>query len=338
MKPTIINEIQCVNSDTQDDFLILSSSWENRCLGLAQIIQRSKLYSSKSILINVYDNVTKQKTENLKELNLLLDSKGEIKQFTNRQSNPLDGIKHMLNFIKGNFTGIIPKISFDISCFTRKHLLLLLNCLECNQLLGNTNFYYTQPTDYFNEHNSSNAEGINEISEIETFSGVSLSSRDTALILFLNFEGKRALSLLNELQPHKTLPIVPYPSIKKEWDIKVRENNKLLLSTLNINWDDIEKSDPLNPDSSKELLIKLTSSNLESNIIIKEKEYNYIVVPMGTKPQVLGIFKYWRIFPNNISLFYPTPIHYKEIQNNFATEHVWLIDKSINWEDITIVT
>jgi hypothetical protein len=329
MTPKEVKFILPVEQDKPDDFLILSSSWEERCLGVAE---RLKFYSSNKILINVYDNPTPKKEEIYKELKKMLIHKGEIQAVNSKQSNPLDGIKRMLYHIKTNFKNGIPKISFDISCFTRKHLLQLLNCLECNGLLGNTNFYYSQPTDYYSENNSSNAEGISSISVTETFSGENLSSRDTALIIFLNFEGRRALALWQELQPNVAMPIIPFPSIKAEWGDRVENQNRLLLSTLNLNWEDLEKSSPLDPDFTKELLLKLTSLKLEENKILKHSNYNFIIAPLGTKPQVLGVFKYWRIFPDKVSIVYPSPIKYKDIPESFPTEKTWLIDKSINWE------
>jgi hypothetical protein len=329
MTPQKIDFIQSVNPDEPDDFLIVSSSWEERCLGFAQ---KTKFYKSKNILINVYDNRTEQKEKILIELTQLLTPRGTIKNFTSKQSRPIDGIRHMLNFIKNNSTKEVPRISFDISCFTRKHLLQLLNGLECNNLLGNVNFYYSQPTEYFDENNNTNAEGIKSICEVETFSGENLSSRDTALLLFLNFEGKRAISLWNEIQPHVTVPIVPSPSVKEEWDKRVMSQNKLLLSTLNLDLDAIERVSPLDTDSTKELLLRLTKATSGRSKILKQKDYNYIIAPLGTKPQVLGIFKYWRLFPNNFSIVYPSPIQYKNTPTSYPTEHVWLIDKSNNWE------
>lgn len=327
MNPQKIDLIQTVNQNESDDFLILSSSWEERCLGFAQ---KTKNYQSKYILMNVYDNKTDLKEKIFKELTQLLSTKGKIKNFTSKQSRPIDGIKHMLHFIKDNSSSGNPKISFDISCFTRKHFLQLLNGLDCNNLLGNVNFYYSQPFEYFD----TNAEGIKSICEIETFSGENLSSRDTALLLFLNFEGKRAISIWNEIQPHVTVPIIPFPAIKEEWYTKVLNQNKFLLSTLNLNLEAIEKADPLNVDSTKDLLIKLTKSNSSRSKILKQKDYNYIIAPLGTKPQILGIFKYWRLYPNNISIAYPSPIHYKNTPISFPTEQVWLIEKSINWGKI----
>ena len=329
MTPEKINFIQPVESGKPDDFLILSSSWEERCLGVAQ---RLKSYSCKKILINVYDNSTTKKEEIYKELKNLLKQKGEVQAVNSKQSNPLDGIKRMLYHIKSNFQNVNPKISLDISCFTRKHLLQLLNCLDCNNLLGNTNFYYSQPTEYYTENNSSNAEGIKSICIAETFSGENLSSRDTALIIFLNFEGRRALALWQELQPNVALPIIPFPSVKAGWNEKVQNQNKLLLSTLNLSWEDLEKSSPLNPDDTKELLLRLTSLKPGQNNILKHSNYNFMIAPLGTKPQVLGIFKYCRLFPDKISIAYPSPIKYKDLPESFPTESTWLIDKSINWE------
>ncbi len=331
MIPQEIDLVQSINKNEPDDFLILSSSWEDRCLGFAQ---RAKFYSSKHILLNIYDNKTEKKENILKELSSLLNKKGAIKNFSSKQSSPITGIRHMLHFIKENLPKNIPRISFDISCFTRKHLLLLLNCLDSNNLLGNAKFYYSQPIEYYDESNSSNAEGIKSISEIETFSGENLSSRDTALLLFLNFEGKRAISLWNQIQPHVTVPIMPFPELKMGWEKRVLDNNKLLLSTLNIDKEFIEKVSPIDVNSTKNMLLRLTDISRDKNPILKNTFYNYIIAPLGTKPQVLGIFRYWRLFPNNISIIYPTPITYKDNPDSYPTEHLWLIDDSCDWENI----
>jgi hypothetical protein len=327
MEAQLVDHVAPISPNKPDDFLILSSSWEERCLGFAQ---RAKHYQCDNILLNVYENKTDRKEENLIELRRLLKSKGNLQLITSKQSNPIEGIRRMLKLIKESNVDQ-PSISIDVSCFTRKHLLLLLNCLDTNELLGNSNFYYSQPTDYYINENSTNAEGIRSISEIETFSGENFSSRDTILILFLNFEGRRAIALWNELQPHKTIPVVPYPSIKDGWLEVLKDQNKLLLSTLNQSWDSIEKAHPLNTESAKSLLEKVIN-NRDSNGI-PTCEYNYIIAPMGTKAQVIGIYKFWRMYPDNVSIVYPSPIKYNEIpEDKFPTEKVWLIDKSIEWD------
>lgn len=328
MKPFIITNLEPIDKIKPDDFLILSSSYEDRCISLAQ---KTKYYNAKNIFINVYLNRHRKRDNNLKELHRVLEKKGKIQNINAETNNPLAGVNRMLYYIKSLSKSNDPTISLDISCFTRKHLLQLLNCLDTNNYLQRTKFYYSQPLNYPIEFQKPHAIGIDSISEIETLNGENLSSKDTLLILFLNFEGKRALALWQELQPHVTIPIIPYPSIKPEWDNSIQSQNKLLLSTLNYGTNTVEKISPIDPNETKEILLNITKGNY-SNEIIKHNNYNYIIGALGTKPQILGIYKFWRISPFTTSIVYPAPIKYIPNDNFVSeTENIWCIDSSQNW-------
>ena len=124
---------------------------------------------------------------------------------------------------------------------------------------------------------------------------------------------------------------MPFPSIKTGWDQRVLENNKLLLSILNIDKNQIKKVAPYDADATADLM-----SLIINQVNADGKNFNYIVAPLGTKPQVLGIYKYWRLNPNQFSLLYPTPIHYKDTPEGYPTENLWLIDNSREWEEISL--
>src|SRR5262249_922813 len=149
-----------------------------------------------------------------------------------------------------------PRISLEISTFTRKHLLLLLSGLDHAGLLRNCQIVYTEPQDYQTHEDEAAATGISAIETIPTFPGSNRPSKNLLLVMFLGYEGRRTLALWEHLEPHSTVAVIADPPYRPEWCGRTELQNRYLLSC--IPPTNILHSHSLYPNESEVLLERLT--------------------------------------------------------------------------------
>jgi hypothetical protein len=306
----------------KDEFLILSASWEKRCLG---IVKYSTNYKCNKILMTVYDGHNEERLKNINSLENALKHCGEILKIDALHENPIANVRKTIDIIMKN-KKFPPKISIDISCYTRKHLLQLMQGLDSYGLLSNTNFFYTEPEDYLTIDNEPYAKGISSIKVIKTFAGHNFSSKDRILIIFLGYEGNRALALWEHLTHNITLVIIPDPPYKQNWAGRTEIQNSYLLSTLSENQ--IFKTHSLDPNSTESFMMSLFKRK-EYSI----NKYNFFIAPLGTKAQTLGLYKYYRKNKDKFSIVYASPIKYKYERAVYEPGRTFLIDNSAKWND-----
>jgi hypothetical protein len=304
-----------------DDLLILAASWEQRCLGLPQ---KMTGYRAGNILMTVYDGASDKRRENIRKLREMLSPIGRLTELEAKHSSPIENVRRTVSFIRQLQLGRMPRISLDVSCFTRKHLLQLLQGLELANLLGYCNIYHTEPLDYHTQDNESMSEGISSIKAIETFGGEIRPSRDSLLILFLGFEGRRALAFLENLEPNRTIAVIADPPYRDEWKGRAEAQHRYLLSCLP--GGSVFRADSLLPDSTEQLLAKICGDKDYS-----PAKFNYFIGPMGTKAQIVGLYRHWRRNRGALTFVYASPVRYKEERADFPPGRTWRIDCSRDW-------
>ena len=309
---------------TLDDFLILAASWEQRCLGLPQKLTD---YECGQVLMTIYDGHSKKREENIKKLRKILPKCGRLSELEAMHSSPIQNVRETIEFIRNARLKRTPRISLDASSFTRKHLLQLLQGLELAKLLGECHIYHTEPQDYHTQDNESMSEGVSSIKAIETFGGEIRPSRDSVLILFLGFEGRRALAFLENLEPNRTLAVIPDPPYRDEWKGRTEAQHRYLLSCIPASA--LFRSHSLLPSSTEELLQKISNDPEFS-----PAKYNFFVGPMGTKAQLVGLYRYWRRNRGVLTVVYASPVRYKEERADFPPGRTWLIDRTQEWPSI----
>lgn len=319
-----VGHVVTVASPEPDDVLILAASWEQRCLGLAQ---KMVVYRCGHILMTIYDGKSKKREENIKKLRKLLPNVGRLKELDARHSSPIENVCETIEFIRKLNLNRTPRISLDASSFTRKHLLQLLQGLDLAGLLGSCNLYHTEPLDYHTQDNESMSEGISSVKAIETFGGAIRPSRDSLLILFLGFEGRRALAFLENLEPNRTVVVIPDPPYREDWKGRAEAQHHYLLSCLP--RDVLFKAHSLLPSSTEELLLKISA-----DAAFSPAKYNYFVGPMGTKAQLVGLYRFWRQKRGALTVVYASPVRYKEERADFPPGRTWLIDQTHGWSPV----
>jgi len=217
-----------------------------------------------------------------------------------------------------------PQISIDISTYTRKHLLQLLQGLDIVGYLSNCKLFYTEPEDYFTQDNEPYTKGITSIKVIETYEGQNSPSKDKILLLFLGYEGNRATAIWEHLNPNITIAVIPNPPYKDSWKNRTELQNRFLLTSIDKEF--IYFSHSLDPSSTEKLLNTIIFSERFNN-----SKYNFFIAPLGTKPQAIGLYRFIRKNKGLLSLVYASPTLYKEERAKFEAGRTWLIDNSSYW-------
>lgn len=324
--PILVTEnTPTVEANTPDDILIVAASWEERCLGLAR---RFGTYQCKTTILSIYDTPSDQREKHIFELSELLKniSNGNLKRVSANHQNPLINVREIVNIVRQSSDGNIPHLSIDISTFSRNHLLQLLQGLDLSGFLNNCHFFYTEPIDYDTKDDEPISQGIRSIKVIDSFTGRNFPSKDSLLVLFLGYEGRRTLALWEHLEPNITIPVIPDPPFREDWANRTEVQNCYLLSTIPTEL--VQRSHSIKPSDTEDLLIKLITSE-EFNI----HNYNYRIAPLGTKPQTLGIYRFWRRNRGLATIMYASPVTYREDRAKYSVGRTWLIDKSKLWND-----
>lgn len=319
--PLEVTKIYPINSEEPDDALILAASWEERCLGLPRLLNS---YRSKKIILSIYDGPSRLRQKNIEELRAILPNVGTLCEIDAQHANPLPNIRETIKIIREVSETPSPRLSIDISTFTRKHLLQLLQGLDHAKMLETSNLYYTEPLDYHTPDDEPVSQGISSVKAIETFAGQNNPSRDSLLILFLSYEGRRALALWEHLEPNITLAVIADPPYRENWRNRTETQNRYLLSCLP--QDRIFKTHSLCSTATEQFLTQLMRGELY-NI----DKYNYRIAPMGTRAQTLGVYRFWRKHLGLPTLVYASPVRYREERATFSPGRTWLLDTPGLW-------
>lgn len=319
--PIEVRELKTVDANARDHVFILAASWEERCLGSARKLGK---YECDAVILITYDSPSQLREKHINELIERLSPVGTFHRLIANRSEPLGSVCETVNLVREKVGEQLPRISVDISTFTRQHLLQLLQGLDLAGLLSNCQFFYTEPLDYHTRDDEPITQGITSVKAVETFTGQNKPSCDSVLILFLGYEGRRAQALWEHLEPNITFAVIPDPPFKPEWHDRTETQNRYLLSCIDSSR--VLRSHSLNPAETERLL---------SELIISEDfggtKYNYRIAPLGTKSQVLGVYRFWRRCRGLSTVMYAAPVRYREEQATFPAGRTWLLDNSADW-------
>lgn len=308
-----------VDGGEVDDVLVVAASWERRCLGL---VERLGNYRARKVLLVIYDGTSALKEEHIKLLRERLPAIGPVAEIPTLHANPLESVRETVERIRKESPNRPPRIAIDVSTLTRKHLLQLLQGLDRARQLTRCRLFHTEPLDYDTRDDEPMAEGISEVKAIETFSGDNVPSRDSVLILFLGYEGRRSQALWEHLEPNILLAVIPDPPYRPEWSGRTENQNRYLLSC--ISKERVYRCDSLDPDSSLELLEALVSE-------YDHKKYRFQVAPVGTKAQTIGIYRFWRRNPALLTIMYASPTRYRQERGVVPPGRSWCLADTSQW-------
>ena len=323
--PRQIDEVVPVQGSQADHVLLVSASWERRCLGVPQRLSLN--YRCEQVLLSSYQRPSELREEMIRQMVPLLERAGPIQRIYAEHDHFLHNVRQILNTIASISFGDTPRITIDVSCFTKKHLLTLVHGLESRRLLSCTQFLFTVRTDYDTTVDEAVSSGVANVELVPSFTGDTSPSLDSVLILFLGFEATRALALWSRFDATTSVAVIAEPPYLPEWQGLSEQVNRKLVAELPD--ENLHRCDSLDPAGSESLLERLIGG---ANPGLYQDRKNVFVAPLGPKAQALGVYRYWRRFPRRFSIVYASPGQFRERQTEGGCGNSWLLDCSIGWQ------
>ena len=299
-EPTEIKSLPKLNSRGADDLFICSSSFEERCLSSGSLMGTDFL-TKYAVIFHVEEpQYSKQVEKNMFRLQTELRKKTTegIFVISCQRENPVDGIQQMAKILKECKlnTEYGPFVTVDISGFTKIYLLELLRFLVVEREMGMPRLLHTTqrylPTRL--------TRGIEQITTIPNYYGSPAMDKEMALVIFLGFEPERALAIWKQYNPAKTIALISNPprSGNPDYLKYARQNNAELLGKKSVEVRDVP---PDNPYGVRAVLDTIYHENKE--------QFNMVVGPFGTKPQVVGVFLFCKDH-RKVQVIYSFPATY----------------------------
>lgn len=307
-----IQNISTIEQNKPDNVYISAVSFEKRCMNSSRLL--SDNYTTEDFILIRYRGADKDYTRNAHQNELFVNlsnrlaEKGKGTIIYCDKDDPSDGLIKLKNLLKNKDLSE-GRITVDITTFTKQYLLVLLKLIRLDypsasiRTLYTPGYYQVSPT---RPEKNALSWGVKEIKPVLGFLGNCQPWKDDILVLFLGYEGDRAFQIRQKLEPKKTIAVLPNPPSYPYSDRPTYALNSKILS---LSKDEIEvyESDPLDPESSRDLLVKLSKKYED------EEKCNLIISPLCTKIQTLGILLFFLIKKDtNSQVIYSLPFWYNE--------------------------
>ncbi len=294
-----------INFKESVDLFICSSSFEERCFTLANIV--AKDFKPKESLVFYNDNEYLEIINNSKKLGKLLKANSEniISLNSDNQIQNAIKINEILDLkLKNNVDSVL----LDTTTFTHETLLVLFRLLSFKKSsFKNLFITYVGADDYsFNELELSKkwlSKGISEIRTIMGYPGVMSPARENHLVVLFGFERDRTNSLIDHLQFEKVslgFGAKTNSISSKHYNLNYERHCELMKKYTNASKFELDLTDPY---KAKEDIENYLSNFFEDNIVI---------APMNNKLSTIGA-SLVAIANQRVQLIYAKAIEYNAI-------------------------
>lgn len=212
--------------------------------------------------------------------------------------------------------GKLKSVSIDITTFPRQELFVLLRVIDSIATISKIRLFYTEPNKYDSEdRNGWLTSGVKSVRTIPGFGGIQQPQKKKLLVMFLGHEEERAAITWKRHQPNMTIPIIPCPNYKDDFDGIVENRHHAMLSRM----------------GNSKYQVKIPARGIEESrdivLAIWEKyygDYFFIVAPLGTKLQSLGVYMAAKI-KRDIQITYAMPSLYNYNSFSQGVDKIWEI-------------
>jgi hypothetical protein len=299
--------------------LITCSSHEGRCRSLLAQLQGWK---PKEAVLFHYDDVNPRREVNHEQMVKDLRAAAiepTVLQFT--EGNPVKSLHDNMQTLRRVFAANrFDAIVLDISVFTKRHLFMMLRWLDDEELWEQLAIAYSEPAEYVVSEFIPLSSGLASVQQVPGFSACPDLSRPVHLVLFLGYEGDRALAVYEHVQPMRTTLIVPDPPYKPYWRGRTEQYNADLLALVGDAL--IENVDAIDPDQTKDVLTKVLGDSE------RRGTHARIICPLGTKPQAIGIYSYLRECADPPAVIYASPIRHNHEFFSHGVGATWVLKQA----------
>jgi hypothetical protein len=292
--------------------LIACSSHEERCEGISI---RKGAWNPRSVLLFHYKD-SNPKREKRHE-NIRKAHNCPVVDLSFDEHDPVEGFRANIETLDGYLRDCARcAVAIDISTFTRRHLLMTLRWLDDRGQWDNLYVLYTEPEDYQASRFIPLSFGISSMRELPGFCASADASRSLQLIIFLGYEGDRALAVYDQVQPQQTTLVIPYPPFKKGWKGRTEAFNTELIKL--VGEHSVVKADALDPAATNSLLEEQSARKDSPN-------YGRIICPLGTKPQAVGVYEYIRTCKDPPTIIYASPLRHNHDFYSYGLGPSWIL-------------
>ncbi len=316
-----ILNLTSIKNNKPDNFFICVGSPEDRCKG--SIIKLDKNYKAdKFILFRYSDSFNKKREENIDFIKNYTQDFNNYIELLIDEEKPIPVIQEIIEiFNVERRKNDNLRISLDFSTMIKWHFLILLKALTLNDLIKYVRFIYTEPEEYITELFQPLSFGIKNIFPIPTYYGNYDFSKETTLVIFLGYEGDRAISIFEKVDPSDCLLLIGKPAYHTEWEGRTEEMNRNLINL-------VGKEKIKYIDSRDPILISNQLENLLNNPTFSNS--NKIIAPLGTKPQILGLFFYLHTNKYLNNVIYSSPLRHNHLFYSTGIGPTWEIQNIFN--------
>lgn len=296
-----IEKVSTIKPSLADHVFVCTASPEKRCLGV--IHKLSSSYRVNQSIIIQYEHKCKRREENMLAMEEELRQFGPVDKCVMNEGAVLPKINELILNIRSTVEKQeTPRITIDITTIIKWHLLILLRALAQHALLPYVRFLYTEPQEYITDQPLSVY--VREIFPVPLFQGHYSFSRNTLLVIILGYEGNRAMALYENIDPDECLLLIAKPAYNPKWEGRTEEMNKEIINL--VGRKKVGYLHSRNPRIVSEQLEKLLLSD-------KFLAYNHFIAPLGTKPQVLGLFNYFQNHREQTNIVSISPLRHSEL-------------------------
>jgi hypothetical protein len=293
-----MNRIGTVLKGRADRLLVVCASFEQRCTALADRFEDS--YRCETSVIVDYGSVLEGRgrigdghAASVWDSRLQALCSTPVIRVSCNRADPSGGVAELsrrLRPVMGGASG--GPVTLDITSLTKQYQLLLLRLVESVLGLSPVQVVYTPAGQYKPRMLT---KGVRQIGVVPGFEGEFSPRKKKALITFLGFDRDRALCVWNAIEPERTIPIIGVDEARPGWVEKALAHNASLLRRPGVDQPiELPCYDPF------AVWAGLTAVYFEL-----ARNHNVFVMPLGTKPQVLGLYLLAVRTLANLRVIYP---------------------------------
>lgn len=302
------------------EIFIGCASFEERCQ--ASLLDTSENYSPISVILMFSEEHIKkgQTKEFLNSMcqaaNIFSGKNPKLIGFdlaSPRQS--VDDIRSTLEDFKRNYPMF--RLTLDITTFPRQVLFLILREIRKLVPIQNLRLLYSEPKHYGTEKDGGwLTRGVKSVVTMSGFGGAQDPLFKKLLVIMTGHEGERSYIIWRRHQPEMTVFMPQGEPYHKGLNGIAEKENSLLKAILGDVCLYTRKLSARDVDG--------VYLELERIFVKYAHEYYFVVAPMGTKMQALGIYLFAESRPD-VQITYAVPIHYNYNDYSSGVGHKWEI-------------